>query len=140
VFGLHPAGAETVNYVIQRGEILSTIGVVGALAIYAAWPNRRLQMLWALPLVFGALAKPPALIYPAMLAAYIFIIERPAPEARKTAGRDIGIAIVIVIVIAAWLGKNTPAFTTGAASSSGYLLLAAARDAATLARSSRRCS
>ena len=123
VFGLHPAGAETVNYIIQRGEILSTIGVVGALAIYAAWPNRRMQMLWALPLVFGALAKPPALIYPAMLAAYIFIIERPAADARKAAGRDIGVAIAIVIVLAAWLGKNTPpAYSTGVASKSAYLL------------------
>ena len=35
VFAVHPVGAETVNYVIQRGEILSTLGVVAALWCYA---------------------------------------------------------------------------------------------------------
>ena len=34
-FGLHPAMAETVNYVIQRGDLYCTLGCVGALYLYA---------------------------------------------------------------------------------------------------------
>jgi hypothetical protein len=41
-YGLHPAMAETVNYVIQRGDLHSTLGCVGALNLFARYPDRRL--------------------------------------------------------------------------------------------------
>jgi len=41
LYGLHPAMAETVNYVIQRGEVYSTLGVVGGLAAYSLAPRQR---------------------------------------------------------------------------------------------------
>ena len=37
-FGLHPAMAETVNYIIQRGDLYCTLGCVAALVGYARWP------------------------------------------------------------------------------------------------------
>ena len=37
-FGLHPAMAETVNYVIQRGDLYCTLGCVAALYVWARWP------------------------------------------------------------------------------------------------------
>jgi protein O-mannosyl-transferase len=40
LFGLHPATADTVNYVLQRGIILGTFGVVSGLAIFIYWPWR----------------------------------------------------------------------------------------------------
>ena len=33
-YALHPANAETVNYIIARSEILSTLGVVLALVLF----------------------------------------------------------------------------------------------------------
>src|SRR2546427_546205 len=70
VYALHPLCAETVNYIIQRGEILSAIGVVGTVFIYARAPRWRRFGVSLAPLVFGALAKPPALIAPALIRAY----------------------------------------------------------------------
>jgi tetratricopeptide (TPR) repeat protein len=40
IFGLHPAAAETVNYVAQRGQIMGAAGVCMALAIWIFWPRR----------------------------------------------------------------------------------------------------
>jgi hypothetical protein len=74
-YGLHPAIAETVNYIIQRGDLLSTLGVVAALFIYARFPARRLHGLYLIPFVLGVLAKPPALIFPLILAAYLLLFE-----------------------------------------------------------------
>src|SRR6516165_7641044 len=37
-FGLHPANADTVNYVIASSEVISALGVVGSFAVYFAFP------------------------------------------------------------------------------------------------------
>ncbi len=41
LYGLHPAAADTVNYIIQRGELYSTLGVVAGLTIWTACPRWR---------------------------------------------------------------------------------------------------
>ena len=41
IYALHPVCAETVNYIVQRGDLLSTLGVVAALGIYLLWPAHR---------------------------------------------------------------------------------------------------
>jgi tetratricopeptide (TPR) repeat protein len=74
-YGLHPANAETVNYVIQRGDVLSTLGVVAALYLYAASPRARRTHLYLVPATLGQLAKPPALVFPLILLAYICLFE-----------------------------------------------------------------
>jgi tetratricopeptide (TPR) repeat protein len=81
-YGLHPAMAETVNYVIQRGDIYSTLGVVGALAIYVGKPRWRGTGLYLLPFVFGILSKPPAVVLPVLLFAYVFLFEEEGSGAR----------------------------------------------------------
>lgn len=75
-YGLHPAMAETVNYIIQRGDIYSTIGVVAALALYARLPMLRKFGLYLLPLAFALLSKPPAVVFPLLLFLYLAMFER----------------------------------------------------------------
>lgn len=75
-YGLHPAMAETVNYIIQRGDIYSTIGVVAALALYARLPNLRKFGLYLIPLAFALLSKPPAVVFPLLLFLYLAMFER----------------------------------------------------------------
>jgi len=58
-FGLHPVMAETVNYVIQRGDLYCTLGCVAALVMFATWPKQRRWGLYLLPLVFALFSKPP---------------------------------------------------------------------------------
>ncbi len=74
-YGLHPAIAETVNYIIQRGDVYSTVGVVGSLALFACRPRLRRTGIYLLPFVFGVLSKPPAIVLPALLFAYVAYFE-----------------------------------------------------------------
>jgi tetratricopeptide (TPR) repeat protein len=77
-FGLHPAMAETVNYVIQRGDLYCTLGCVTALYVFARWPCLRRTGLYLLPFALAMLSKPPAVVFPLLLLlyTYFFDIER----------------------------------------------------------------
>ena len=77
LYGLHPAMADTVNYIIQRGEVFSTFGVVSGIAVYALFPRVRKYGLYLLPVAAGQLSKPPALVFPAILLVYIVLFEEP---------------------------------------------------------------
>lgn len=72
-YGMHPAMAETVNYIIQRGDIYCTVGVVAALALYVRLPRLRRTGFYLLPFAFGLLSKPPAIVFPALLWLYIVL-------------------------------------------------------------------
>jgi protein O-mannosyl-transferase len=81
-YGLHPAMAETVNYIIQRADLMSTWGIVAGLAVYARFPAWRRRGLYLLPVAVGFLSKPTTFIFPALLAAYILLIEEGASRNR----------------------------------------------------------
>ena len=120
VYGLHPVCAETVNYIIQRGEIISTCGVVLALAVYGSAPAWRRSGLYLTPLVIGSLAKPPALVFPALLFAYLTLIERRSAAAAARASAP---ALVVVAVVAAWTIERTPpTFVPGGVAAWSYWL------------------
>jgi len=74
-FGLHPAMAETVNYVIQRGDLYCTIGCVAALYLFARYPERRKYGLYLLPFLLAMLSKPPAAVFPVLLLMYCYFFE-----------------------------------------------------------------
>ena len=40
-YGLHPANADTVNYIIASSEVISTLGIVASFAVYFAFPHLR---------------------------------------------------------------------------------------------------
>jgi tetratricopeptide (TPR) repeat protein len=75
MYGLHPALAETVNYICQRGEVFVGAGVVGGLALYAAKPELRRFGLYLLPVVLAMLSKPPALVFAPLLLLYVYLFE-----------------------------------------------------------------
>ena len=77
-YALNPVMAETVNYVVQRADLLSTVGVIAALVVWIVWPGGRKYGLYLVPYVLAVLAKQPALIFPALLFAYEFLIEEDA--------------------------------------------------------------
>jgi protein O-mannosyl-transferase len=79
LYGVHPAIAETVNYIIQRGDIYSTLAVIAGLLIYIRWPHRRHQGLYLIPVALGLLSKPPALVFPAILFTYLLLFEGIRP-------------------------------------------------------------
>ena len=69
-YGLHPANADTVNYIVASADVISTLGVVASFAIYLGFPNLRRYYLFVLPAAIAILAKPPAAIFAVLFALY----------------------------------------------------------------------
>ena len=127
LFGLHPVAAETVNYIIQRGDLLSTFGVVGALAAFAWRPRCEgtppfTRAAWTAACLglfaFGVFAKPPALVFPVLLMVYLRLFEPREPLLRALAP-----SMAVAMTSAAWTLNRTPAtLSTGSDNPAGYLL------------------
>ena len=77
-YGLHPANAETVNYIIQRGDLYSALGVVAGMVLYLRQPRLRKFGIYLLPVVLASLAKSPAVVFGGILLVYIFLFEEDA--------------------------------------------------------------
>src|SRR5437879_636711 len=84
-YGLHPANADTVNYIIASSEVISTLGVIASFAVYLAFPRVRRSCLSTVPAAIAILAKPTAAIF-----AVLFAIHRLLFPAETITGRTIG--------------------------------------------------
>jgi hypothetical protein len=117
-YGLHPANAETVNYIIQRADLFNALGVVASLLLFIAYPQQRKHAWYLLPAVAAMLAKAPALIFPLILVAYVFLFEKDADGSkwRETLTETLPAWVVTVLAgILTWV--MTPAnFNPGASS------------------------
>lgn len=72
---LHPAIAETINYVIARSDIWSTFGVVLAFVLYLYSPFCRRYYIYFLPLLLGSLAKPTTVMFAPIFFFYVLFFE-----------------------------------------------------------------
>lgn len=118
LFCVHPAGAETVNYVIQRADLYVALGYVAAVAMFARGGVFRRGGLYLVPFILAGLSKPTALALPLLLALYLLVFERPR-------GRDLAIALMPSLLAAAALGAlharmTPPTYITGATNPLGY--------------------
>jgi len=100
-FGLHPAMAETVNYIIQRGDLYCTLGTVAALVLYARYPRLRRTGLYLLPLVLALLSKPPAAVFPILLFFYVYFFELSPNRLRYSLIAALPSATVVALLL--WL-------------------------------------
>ena len=75
LFSVHTGNTETANYISARSELLSALGVLGAFLLYLYVPGTRRLHLYLLPVVFGALAKPSAVLFAPLLLAYKLLFE-----------------------------------------------------------------
>ncbi|HUK15608.1 MAG TPA: tetratricopeptide repeat protein [Bryobacteraceae bacterium] len=128
-YGLHPANAETLNYIIQRGDLYNTVGVVASVLWFAARPGQRRWGWYLIPAVLAFLSKAPALIYPFILLAYVFLFEQEGTLGRghgkqwAAAVRATLPALAAAAVGAILTAAMTPAtFQAGAASAALYRL------------------
>jgi protein O-mannosyl-transferase len=123
VFGLHPAAADTVNYIVQRADLLAAFGVVAGLAIRARRGGR--FGLYLVPPALGMLAKPTALVWPVLLALYLCLFEsqeEPRPL-RWALRRTLPAALVtgaLAILDFAMIPKS---WVAGSATPGMYLLM-----------------
>jgi tetratricopeptide (TPR) repeat protein len=119
-YGLHPANAETVNYIIQRGDLYDTLGVVASLFLFIAYPGQRKYCWYMLPAVAAYLSKAPALVFPLILLAYVGLFERgPGKRALRQTWPAWAIAVVFTLLTKVM----TPAtYSPGATSATLYRL------------------
>lgn len=125
-FGLHPAMAETVNYIIQRGDLYCTLGCVAALVLYIVHPAWRKWGLYLLPMVAAMLSKPPAAVFPVLLLLYVFFFEHGGERAGERWRKSFIAALPSLAVtgLLLWLqSAMTPkSFTPSILSASAYRL------------------
>jgi protein O-mannosyl-transferase len=121
VYGVHPVNAETVNYIVQRGDLFNALGVAAALLWFIAYPGQRKYGLYLLPAVAATMAKAPALIFPFIFLGYIYLFEadrrwRPALRAALPAfGAGLAMAVLT-------LALTPRTFDPGAAAGGLYRL------------------
>lgn len=94
-YGLHPANADTVNYIIACSDVISTAGIIASFAVYFAFPRLRRYLIYVLPAAIAVLAKPPAAIFPVLFAVYRLLVHEPRTEGVTRAKRAIGYLIEI---------------------------------------------
>src|SRR5262249_33142432 len=120
LFGLHPANADTVNYIIASAEIISTLGIVASFVIYIAFPDLRRYFLFVLPAAIAILAKPPAAIFPILFAVYLVLFSE-APAKRRAL--EIVVPSVMCALVLWFVQHMTPtSWVAGARDAHNYLI------------------
>lgn len=76
LFGLHAAVAETVNYVIARGDVLSAVGATAGILLYARGGRARRLHLYLLPMALGVLSKEQGAMAAPLLFLYVGLVEQ----------------------------------------------------------------
>lgn len=123
---LHPVQAETVNYLIARGEILSTVFLLAALLVWPADQNWK-RIIGSLILVsVGALSKIPAVLFAPLLLLFLWMFR----EGKGSLFRDLSFR-QLSVVWPAWLvsaalylfiRKMEPNWVPGGESAWNYLI------------------
>ncbi len=124
-YGLHPANADTVNYIIASAEIISALGVVGSFAIYLGFPAVRRYYIHVVPAAVAVLAKPPAAIFAVLFALYAWLFrERDASKQRVSRrASEMALPFVICGAVLFFVQRMTPpSWLAGAASAKTYLI------------------
>jgi len=125
-YGLHPANADTINYVIASSEVISTLGVIASFAAYFAFPHLRRYYLYILPAALAILAKPPAAIFAVLFAIYRLLFRQKNARLTETRLRGISETIVPFLIYSAvllFVRHMTPRnWVAGAANPHNYLI------------------
>ena len=126
--GLHPANADTINYVISSSEVISTLGVVASFAVYLGFPSLRRYYVYVLPAAIGILAKPPAAIFAVLFAIYRLLFPVESITRRTGARRalayfaDVAPSFLICSTMLVFVQHMTPhSWIAGAANAHNYL-------------------
>lgn len=115
-FAFHTANAETVNYIIQRAEIYSTLAVIIAFLIFLYSKKRNLY-LFLIPVVIGFFIKEPTIMFAPLLFVFVFLFEDNLPlvssnifdfKKWKNPLRWSGAALALGIFLILFAKKQTP--------------------------------
>jgi len=106
-FGIHTVGAETLNYIISRSDVLSTFFIVASFLTYVAYPEKRKYLIYVLLAVIGVFAKETVPVLPILLFFYIILFEKQLSlrdifrkENIGKAGHAIWVLLPLVVAVA----------------------------------------
>ena len=132
-YALHTANAETINYIISRSDVLSTVAVVASMFMYIFLPKLRKFYLYMIPAIIGMFAKETTSVFIVFLFAYIFLFEenrslsdffkiRHLKITWKTIVKILPVAIIFSLLMY-FIIKHIPAtFTAATNSKFSYLI------------------
>ena len=95
-YAVHPANADTINYIIASADVISALGVIASFAVYCAFPRLRRYFLFVLPAAIAILAKPTAAIFPVLFAVFRLCFPN---ETRRRSARTQVVEVVPPFVI-----------------------------------------
>jgi hypothetical protein len=103
---LHPANAETINYIIARSESLSTLLILLAFVIYVLWDFGKRRHLYLIPFGLSCLAKPIGAIFVPLFFLYVYYFEensgsklsRLGASLKKTAPSLISCLLLLIFI------------------------------------------
>lgn len=132
LFAAHTANTETMNAISARSELLSTMGVLGSFLVYLAFPSLQRTYLFVLPMVIGALAKTPAVIFAPLFITWVYLFEQKrsvadllTPAGRKSAGaallKGLPVLAIGLVTFVAVESQNAPTATWGGGDRIAYL-------------------
>ena len=125
-YGLHPANADTINYIIASSEVISTLGVAASFAVYFAFSHLRRYYLYVLPAAIAILAKPPAAIFAVLFLIYRALFREKQAHPRETRLQrtaEIGVPFVVCGAVLLLVQRMTPrSWIAGAANAHNYLI------------------
>ena len=119
-YAVHPANAETVNYIIARSEIISTLGVVLGLVLFAGGGIARRYYLYLLPVAAGILGKETAAMFAPVLLVYVVLFERETSPAAVL--RSVWPSFLVCFAIVGAGMRMATTYTPGGTSRWHYLL------------------
>jgi protein O-mannosyl-transferase len=124
LYGLHPANADTVNYIIASSEVMSTLGVIASFAVYLAFPRLRRFYIYVLPAAVAVLAKPTAAIFAVLFAVFRLLFPDETRQRRARARLvEVVSPFVICAAVLLFVQHMTPrSWIAGAANVHNYLI------------------
>jgi Flp pilus assembly protein TadD len=132
LFALHLGNSEVGNYISARSETLSAAGVLGALLLWARGGVWRRRHLYLVAMLFGAMAKTPAVLFAPLLLCWCILHEAQlSPEVLRTPEGRAALRRIVVgtlpafaaAVVAYWFieGMNPPRQSYGGGALLPYL-------------------
>ena len=129
-FALHTVNAETVNYIYQRGDILSTCMVIAGFILYAYLPEWRRWHIYLVPFTIGIFFKEPAVMFAPLLFFYIMLFEnhyslaegfqiQNLPHTLKKSAPALALCLTLAIFVVCMMSA---AYTPGGTSRFAYLI------------------
>jgi tetratricopeptide (TPR) repeat protein len=76
IFCFHTVNAETINYIISRSDVISTLCIMLSFGIFVYYPKLRKWFIYSIPAVIGVFAKETILVLPIILFFYILLFEK----------------------------------------------------------------